>query len=100
MLLVYTDDRIFCLQSSISMAYCRVGRTPGYKASIFGGTPSCIALVEVAGNKNSIRSNIHVVPNHDAVVARYFFVYGDGSQGGVPPMDTNRMQIPAWDASS
>lgn len=81
------------------MSYCRVGHiTGGYQASIFGGTASCIALVEVAGNKNSIRSGIHVVPNHDAVVARYFFVYGGGNQ--VPPMDTNIMKIPAWDASS
>ena len=57
-----------------------------------------MALVEVAGKKDNMRLGVHVVPNHDAVVARYFFVYGGNRQA--PTMDTNTMKIPAWDASS
>ena len=59
---------------------------------------SCMALVEVAGKKDNMRQAVHVVPNHDAVVARYFFVYSGNCQA--PTMDTNTMKIPAWDASS
>ena len=57
-----------------------------------------MALVEVAGKKDNMRQAVHVVPNHDAVVARYFFVYSGNCQA--PTMDTNTMKIPAWDASS
>ena len=86
-----------CLQSSTSLSYCRAEHTNnGYQASIFGNTASCIALVEVAGKKDRMRHGIHVVPNHDAVVAQYLFVYSGSSQA--PAMDTNTMKIPGWDA--
>lgn len=81
------------------MGYCKAGViNGGYEASIFGCAASCIALVEVAGNKSTRSHGIHVVPNHDAVVARYFFVYDGGSQ--IPTSaDTTRMKIPAWDVT-
>lgn len=97
--MLWSIQHVVRLQSSTSLAYCRAGQTNGgYEESIFGGTASCIALVEVAGKKDSMRPGVHVVPNHDAVVARYFFVYSGSSQ--VPAVDTKTMKIPAWDASS
>ena len=85
------------------MHYCKPGViTGGYKASIFGPAASCIALVEVAGNReqarrqSNVRGGIHVEPNHDAVVARYFFIYSNSKE--LPAfMDTTRMAIPVWD---
>ena len=85
------------------MHYCKPGVIiGGYKASTFGPTASCIALVEVAGNQEqvirhpSVRGGIHVEPNHDAVVARYFFVDNDIKE--MPTcMDTTRMAVTAWE---
>lgn len=96
------------LQASISLGYCTTahfwgaaedaGLYKGYKASIFGGSAACLALVEVAGKADTARySGIHVVQNHDGVVARYFFVYSSSSE--LPhSMNTDTMRIPAWDA--
>ena len=94
----YTADGFAVLQSGVSLHYCKSGgNIGGYKASIYGPQASCIALVEVAGKKAACAGNgIHVVQNHDAVVARYFFVYSTGSY--VPnTMDTANMKIPAWE---
>ncbi len=97
------------LQASTSLGYCRTAHfqgaaadaqlNTGYKASIFGGSAACLALVEVAGKANTARysGDIHVVQNHDGVVARYFFVYSSNSE--LPKsMNTDTMHIPAWDA--
>ena len=68
----------------------------GYRASQFGQAASCLALVEVAGKQEPSGYGVHVVRNHDAVVARYFFVYSN--RGELPnTMDTLKMKIPAWD---
>ena len=86
------------------MGYCRTAHfvgaaadaklNTGYKASIFGGSAACLTLVEVAGKANTA---IHVVQNHDGVVAQYFFVYSSNSD--LPQlMNTDTVHIPAWDA--
>lgn len=68
----------------------------GYKASQFGQAASCLALVEVAGVQERSGYGVHVVKNHDAVVARYFFVYSTHSE--LPnTMNTLNMKIPVWD---
>ena len=90
------------MQTSLSMRYCKPGIIiGGYQASNFGPAASCIALVEVAGNQaqarklSTVSGCIHVEPNHDAVVARFFFVYNNSKE--MPAlMDTTRMAIPAW----
>lgn len=95
-------------QASTSLSYCRTAHIhgaaedaklhKGYKASVFGASAACLALVEVAGKANTDCSGgIHVVQNHDGVVARYFFVYSSSSE--LPQsMNTDTMRIPAWDA--
>jgi len=97
------------LQATTSLGYCRTAHFQGaaedaklhkgYKASIFGGSAACLALVEVAGKADTARysGDIHVVQNHDGVVARYFFVYSSSSE--LPQsMNTDNMHIPAWNA--
>ena len=96
------------MQASTSLAYCRnrayvpVSNTPiscqGYRASIFGPTASCLALVEVAEKIDTLASHsIHVVKNHDAIVARYFFVYSNDR--ALPSWAVaDRLQLPQWDA--
>ena len=99
--------RSILLQASTSLGYCRpfhgaaadAKLNMGYKASIFGGSAACLALVEVAGKAATARhsGDNHVVQNHDGMVARYFFVYSNSSE--VPQsMNTDTMHIPAWDA--
>ena len=70
----------------------------GYRASIFGPTASCLALVEVAEKFDNLPSqSIHVVKNHDAIVARYFFVY---SSDRVLPSSAiaDKLTLPQWDS--
>ena len=96
-----TSDVLSLLQAATSIAYCKIAAAPptsGYRASLFGAGASCLALVEAADRKDAMSkiNSIHVVRNHDAVVARYFFVYSNSHE--LPhSMDTNRMNIPAWD---
>ena len=90
------------LQASTSLAYSTMsysidGSGTGYKASIFGASAACLALVEVAGKEADATSRgIHVVKNHDGVVARYIFVYPNRVDLSAM-MNIDSIKIPAWD---
>lgn len=95
------------MQAATSVTYCQDHRHTGfdtagssnasYKNSVFGTNPACLSLTEVANLPALANAGgIKVVKDHDAVVARYLFVYAEGTiiAGGA---STDRMKIPKWD---
>lgn len=87
-------------QATTSAGYCSSrgvldSSSTGYKNSIFGSHPSCLALTEVANISPHASSHIQVINNHDAVAARYLFVYAEGNTA--PSVTVDCMDIPKWD---
>ena len=65
---------------------------------MFGTNPACLSLTEVANLPALANTGgIKVVKDHDAVVARYLFVYAAGTSPAGSNASTDRMKIPKWE---
>lgn len=80
--------------SSTSLGYC--GLVPGWKASQFGASFTCMALCEVLNRPSSFKTlaNMYVVPDDDIVNTRFFFVSPAGGVNAdsldIPPLHTDQ----------
>ena len=91
------------MQASTSSGYSRgnhgmtASSSGHYRGSVFGAEPACLSLAEVAKIPSNVNhGNIQVVRDHNAIVARFLFLYDVNT-----PMPTcactDRMNIPPWE---
>eukprot|EP01117_Protostelium_nocturnum_P018592 TRINITY_DN7808_c0_g1_i1.p1 TRINITY_DN7808_c0_g1~~TRINITY_DN7808_c0_g1_i1.p1 ORF type:complete len:648 (-),score=178.91 TRINITY_DN7808_c0_g1_i1:9-1670(-) len=71
---------IYCAsECSTSFGYAGVGSGKSWKKSRFGeaSTLRCLAIVEIAGNQNSMPGPYYVIKKEESLATRFFLFYSD-----------------------